>query len=452
MIPAWVVSGVLIVAIGERFGTIFVEAIVKKKESRIMFGKSVSIVLTAALVIVCSDLTFTHKAQGLTHFDSSQWDVTVEEVEDIAMYVKTYVRIYYISDLPIDGVLVNFDKVRIVIERPNAFNWAFPTYVVRIGNNAWVRPRSGLPWGSFELRGRYKKGDSFGMKLTFRVNLTPRPNINDFVLRFYDAPPIPLGINLPVVSDIPDQTIHEGDEFTRILLDDYVSDSDNEDSEIVWTYTGNVELSVSISDDRIATITIPDIEWNGSENVTFMAADPDGLSNRHSVTFTVTPVNDPLVVSDIPDQTITVGDAFADIPLDDYVSDPDNEKSEIAWTYTGNVELSVSISDDRIATIAVPGSEWSGNETITFTATDPGGLSGSDSATFTVEAAIALGDVNNDGKIRSNDAILVLRIAVGLMEPDEYQKQATDMDGDGMIRANDAILILRKAAGLATPS
>ena len=61
------------------------------------------------------------------------------------------------------------------------------------------------------------------------------------------------------------------------------------------------------------------------------------------------------------------------------------------------------------------------------------------------------GDVNNDGRIRANDALLALRIAAGLMEPTDYQKWAADMNGDGRIRANDALLILRKAAGLAAP-
>jgi hypothetical protein len=160
---------------------------------------------------------------------------------------------------------------------------------------------------------------------------------------------------------------------------------------------------------------------------------------------------EPPAISDIPDQTIDEGDTFAGVPLDDYVSDPDNEDAEIVWTCSGNVELSVTISDDRIATIAVPDPEWTGSETITFTATDPDGLSAGDSAEFTVEAIVLLGDVNDDGAVRSNDAILALRIAAGLMEPTEYQKQAADMNGDGEIKANDAIRVLRKAAGLTAP-
>ncbi|MDQ1329199.1 MAG: hypothetical protein QG641_2488, partial [Candidatus Poribacteria bacterium] len=61
------------------------------------------------------------------------------------------------------------------------------------------------------------------------------------------------------------------------------------------------------------------------------------------------------------------------------------------------------------------------------------------------------GDVNDDSQIRANDAILALRIAAGLAEPNAYQKWSADMNDDGKIRANDAILLLRKSAGLGSP-
>jgi len=61
------------------------------------------------------------------------------------------------------------------------------------------------------------------------------------------------------------------------------------------------------------------------------------------------------------------------------------------------------------------------------------------------------GDVNNSGQVRSDDAILTLRIVVGLLEPTEYQEWAADVNEDGEIKSNDAILILREAAGLAAP-
>jgi len=68
-----------------------------------------------------------------------------------------------------------------------------------------------------------------------------------------------------------------------------------------------------------------------------------------------------------------------------------------------------------------------------------------------IVSACTKGDVNNDGKIRANDAIIALRIATGLQQPTDAQRCAADMNDDGKIRANDAIIILRKATGLAAP-
>ncbi|MCX6836154.1 MAG: tandem-95 repeat protein, partial [candidate division Zixibacteria bacterium] len=190
--------------------------------------------------------------------------------------------------------------------------------------------------------------------------------------------------NGPVVADIPDQSIAEGSVFATIALDDYVSDIDNTDAEIAWTYSGNTQLTVSIDPSRVATITIPNADWNGSEAITFTATDPGLLFASDAATFTVTPVNDAPVVADIPDQTIAEGATFTTISLDSYVSDIDNTDAQMTWTYTGNVELTVEIDVNRVATITLPSADWNGSETITFTATDPGLLFASDQATFTV--------------------------------------------------------------------
>jgi len=188
----------------------------------------------------------------------------------------------------------------------------------------------------------------------------------------------------PVTGNIPDQTVTEGENFTTILLDDYVTDVDNADEEITWSYSGNTDLSVSIVN-RVATVTVPDENWNGSKAITFTATDPGGLTDSDVATFTVTAENDPPVVSGIPDQTIAEGGSFATIQLDNYVADVDNTDSQMTWTYSGNTDLTVNIVN-RVATIGIPDIYWNGSETITFTATDPGGLSDSDAATFTVSS------------------------------------------------------------------
>lgn len=58
------------------------------------------------------------------------------------------------------------------------------------------------------------------------------------------------------------------------------------------------------------------------------------------------------------------------------------------------------------------------------------------------------GDPNGDGDITVQDAIMVLRSVVGLVELNEDQTLAADVDGSGLVDVNDAILILRYVVGL----
>jgi len=193
------------------------------------------------------------------------------------------------------------------------------------------------------------------------------------------------GNDPPVVSNIPDQTISEGQTFTQINLDDYVTDIEDPDSAITWTSTGQTDLTVDIVN-RIATITIPNSNWNGAETITFTAEDTGALTDTDDATFTVTPENDAPTAQNIPDQTISEGGTFTTIPLNDYVTDIDNLPSEHTWTATGNTDLQITISPLQIATITTPTADWNGAETITFTVEDLGGLTDSDDATFTVIA------------------------------------------------------------------
>ncbi|MCP4557339.1 MAG: hypothetical protein GY836_18185, partial [Herbaspirillum sp.] len=165
----------------------------------------------------------------------------------------------------------------------------------------------------------------------------------------------------PVVTDIPDQPIDEGSTFTTINLDDYVSDVEDADADMIWTYTGNSSLTVDITA-RVATITIPGTDWNGTETVTFKATDLGALADSNDVVFTVNAINDAPVVTDIPNQTIDEGSTFTTINLDDYVSDVDDVDTDMTWSYTGNSSLTVDITA-RVATITIPGTDWNGAET-----------------------------------------------------------------------------------------
>ncbi len=125
--------------------------------------------------------------------------------------------------------------------------------------------------------------------------------LTDFETISIDVSEVNVG---PTVSDIPGQSVAEGDPFATISLDAYVADPDHADNLLTWTTSDPTPLTVVIID-RVATITAP-ADWNGDVTITFTATDPGSLFSADAATFTVTGVNDPPVVVQPLDQESTV--------------------------------------------------------------------------------------------------------------------------------------------------
>ncbi len=60
------------------------------------------------------------------------------------------------------------------------------------------------------------------------------------------------------------------------------------------------------------------------------------------------------------------------------------------------------------------------------------------------------GDIDGDGYITANDALLILRSSAGMETLSSEQETAADIDCDGSITANDALDVLRYSAGLSS--
>ena len=56
-----------------------------------------------------------------------------------------------------------------------------------------------------------------------------------------------------------------------------------------------------------------------------------------------------------------------------------------------------------------------------------------------------LGDVNNNGIVEAEDALLVLRHSMNIYQLSDNQLPRADMNGDGIINFDDAVLIIRNA-------
>jgi hypothetical protein len=124
------------------------------------------------------------------------------------------------------------------------------------------------------------------------------------------------GVNIPaeppVVGNIPNQTILQGESFTSFDLDKYVEDADNDTSELIWTFSGNSVLSVQIDyQTHIVTVNTTDSNWVGSENITFRVTDPDSLFDQDIATFSINlPNNLPPEFTSVPDTTTIAGNLY----------------------------------------------------------------------------------------------------------------------------------------------
>jgi hypothetical protein len=185
--------------------------------------------------------------------------------------------------------------------------------------------------------------------------------------RLYELGGGPLVVAL---SGIPDQCIFVGESFNTFDLDDYVSGA----GPFMWTYSGTVNLGVSIDGENVVTVTYP-AGWTGSETITFTATGPMG-SASDDATFTVCPVP---VVGDILNQTAP----FTPFDLDDNLSGIDS--GDVTWSASEPCDgWTVDIDADNVVNVSAPDGATEPC-TITFTATTSccgREASDSDDATF----------------------------------------------------------------------
>lgn len=236
----------------------------------------------------------------------------------------------------------------------------------------------------------------------------------------------------PVIADtIPDQTVTEDD--TLVLnVSNYFSDPDGDS----LTYTAESDdttvaaVAVDGSDVAIMGLEV------GSSTVSVTATDPEGLSVTQAFDASVRrPNRAPEPVDTLPPVTLHVKEAFTGT-VSQYFTDPDGDELTYAAESSDTGVVTVSVSNDTLTVTAVV----QGTATITVTATDPGGLS----ATQTTEATVVNRAPEAVGEIPS----------VTLIEKEEYKRDVvpffTDPDGDELTyeaESSDDAVALAWASG-----
>ncbi len=190
---------------------------------------------------------------------------------------------------------------------------------------------------------------------------------------------------VPLVNGLPTLLRLPADTTVSYQLDNYVYDPDHDDSQLSWTVSGNSALDVQVdANTHQLTIRTPS-NWQGSEKIVLIVTDPDGWQNRWEIRVSDQGVtNQPPQLADIPNQTIAEGGRFAQIDLNQYVTDPDDPDNTLQWEASGYQQLRVQIDAQNVATISVPHADWYGQERVVFTVRDPQGESAQDEVVFTV--------------------------------------------------------------------
>ncbi|MBT7899586.1 MAG: hypothetical protein HN601_01415 [Candidatus Marinimicrobia bacterium] len=230
----------------------------------------------------------------------------------------------------------------------------------------------------------------------------------DFVLTITeenDPPTADAGISITT-----DEDTNGGTELTGNDGDSWTSDVDYQtlsyaivDSTVHGILTLN-EATGSVS-------YVPDLNYNGVDSFTFRVTDdgttdgsPDPLTSASaSVSITVNAVNDAPVVMAISEQIILEDSIFTTINLSDFVDDVETADTDLIWTYSGDVDLSVSITN-QVVEMGVLASDWNGTEDILFTVTDTGD-DGTESLSDTINVTFTVRPVN-DAPLAMGQALL----------------------------------------------
>ena len=161
-------------------------------------------------------------------------------------------------------------------------------------------------------------------------------------------------------GSIANQTLTEDTPSTNAFdLDDYFTGATS------YSSTGGSNINATIDGDNQVTLT-PGTNWTGSEILQFSGTDGDSTNYSNYINVSITPVNDaPHQTANFTNQswnkninhTITVSAFFTDV---------DGDSLNYSASSTSSISINIT---DGIATL-VPTRDWTGSETVAFTATD----------------------------------------------------------------------------------
>ena len=194
----------------------------------------------------------------------------------------------------------------------------------------------------------------------------------------------------PVAEDDADET----DEDTLVTIDVLGNDSDEDGDELTVTEATSDDGTVVINADGTLDFT-PNPDFNGEATINYTISDGNGGTESAIVIVTVNPINDAPVAVD--DADTTPKDTAVIVDLTGNYTDVDNTNDELSIAAVSVPAEQGTVADNGDGTVTfTPADGFTGDATITYTVSDPDGLTDEGIATVTVTPAANVAPVAND--------------------------------------------------------
>jgi len=195
-----------------------------------------------------------------------------------------------------------------------------------------------------------------------------------------------LAFNFPPQTRFAAKYSFEEDTTFDLNLNNLVYDENDSAFILAWTVSAGVNITSSILPGNIVQLAHfePKADWFGTENFTFIVADPAGAKDTALVAIEVLSVNDLPVLQLPANITIAEDDTTRVLALDGYVSDIENADAQITWLATPDANVAARYNAAARTVRLVPRRNYFGAANLQLRATDQNGGAASGQIPITV--------------------------------------------------------------------
>jgi len=217
------------------------------------------------------------------------------------------------------------------------------------------------------------------------------------------------------------------------------ADVDNDSITFTILENGNLGI-VSITEMSSGTFNYsPYLNEYGTDSFRYQTSDGLAVSTPAVVSITINPINDPPLANAGADQIVLEGQNVVLNGAESF--DVDTDDLIFSWEQTSGIPVILLESKKVQSSFMAPSVTPEGDELIfSLLVSDTEQLISEDSVLITVNNVFTKGDLNDNGEIDLEDAVLALQLIAGMDDNKAYRKATVDSKQLHLI---DAVYILQ---------